>query len=133
MVDDDVVFRRGLVRKLVLDCGFKDVVELKSLLKKRFDVEADFDVLFDDLKSVDVFDEDGVSVFNVKLLANCNAHLERLNFISKNAKYDNQRIKAITSFFKCAQDFQVLLKSIYGGGKSSSGSGSGGGEAVVFE
>ena len=105
-----VVARRQLIRKIMLDKGFKSVYELQTLLYNDYDIEVkSVETLYNDMIYIDAFKHDDVKAYNNKVLANCEAHLENLNRMSEEAKYPDQRIKAINAYFKCVQEMKKLM------------------------
>jgi len=105
-----VVARRQLIRKIMLDKGFKSVYELQTLLYNDYDIEVkSVETLYNDMIYIDAFKHDDVKAYNNKVLANCEAHLENLNRMSVEAKYPDQRIKAINAYFKCVQEMKKLM------------------------
>ena len=106
---EKAVARRKLIRKIMLDEGFKNAYELQKILKDSYDIDMHVETLYNDMIYIDAFKHDDIRAFDNKVLANCEAHLENLNRMSVEAKYPDQRIKSIIAYFKCVQDFKKLL------------------------
>lgn len=101
--------RRICIKNIMQDEGFYSVQGLKDTLKKEYDIDVSRETLYSDLANIDAFDETELQAFNNKLIGNCEAHLENLNKMSINAKYEVHRVKAIDSYFKNVKDIKKIL------------------------
>jgi len=106
---EKAIARRKLIRKIMLDGGFKSAYELQDILRDKYDIDMHVETLYNDMIYIDAFKTDDIKAYDNKVLANCEAHLNTLNRLSTEAKYPNQRIQAINAYFKCVQDFKKLL------------------------
>lgn len=102
-------YRRRCIVDLMKDQGFYSVKNLQELLKDVYGVEVSRETLYSDLARIDGFKREDLSAFNNKLIANCEAHLDNLNHMSKNAKYEQYRIKAIDSYFKNVVEMKKVI------------------------
>jgi len=103
--------RRKVIREVMLEKGFKSTQELQDILTKDYDMDVpSLETLYHDLLIIDAFKDDEIKAFDNKMIAACGSHLDKLNHLSNHAKYDNQKVQAITAYFKCAKDFKQLLE-----------------------
>lgn len=97
------------IRSIGIGRGFHTIEELKKILHDYYDTEISIVELEKILVSLDLFSGEDLVIYKNGLLANCQAHLINLNYMSLNAKYENQRIKAVDSYFKNASEMVKLI------------------------
>lgn len=97
------------IRSIGIGRGFHTIDELKKILHDYYDTEISIVELEKILVSLDLFSGEDLVIYKNGLLANCQAHLINLNYMSLNAKYENQRIKAVDSYFKNASEMVKLI------------------------
>jgi len=96
----DQVERARLIKKIAVEKGFKNIPELCNILHNDYGISVSHDCLDTDLKRIELFKKEDLQAFKNKVMSTCQAHLDNLNSMSVNAKYETYRIKAIDSYFK---------------------------------
>jgi hypothetical protein len=106
--------RRKLIRKIAMETGFSDIKDLQNILATEHDLQVHVDVLLLDLQELNLFAGDDKVLLHNMILANCNHQLKNLDTMSQMAKYENQRIKAVDSYFRNSVEMLKILKLVSG-------------------
>jgi len=107
----DQVERARLIKKIAVEKGFKNIPELCNILHNDYGISVSHDCLDTDLKRIELFKNEDLQAFKNKVMSTCQAHLDNLNSMSVNAKYETYRIKAIDSYFKNIPKMLEMLEA----------------------
>lgn len=112
--DIEVEVRRNCIRRIAIDSGFTSVKDLQGKLKEMDNIEVSLDVIYDDLRLLKLYRDADYDVYANRILGNCEDSLCNLDKMSKLAKYENQRIKAVDSYFRNAVEMIRLINLVRG-------------------
>lgn len=112
---DKAVERRNIIRDIIINRGFKNIPELNSILKDEYGIDVQHETLHNDMRHIRAFKKEDVDAFSNNIIARCQTHLDNLDNLSKNAKYDNHKIIASKSFISASKEVIRMINMMCDG------------------